>query len=185
MPKGSNGHMGGFQLWVNLPSTHKMMEPRYREVNAASFNQRNMCSGTMIPSPSASLTVIAGPFPISSAWSFISMPGWSPPSFQTYFFLYSKNSMHGGFHVLQLPKYLNEHGAAPAIVQSLASYHVVTKRSELHIRGNWRSSPDAQHLRISSACCPDIDEHIISFNRFFHLFLSRRRKVLLRPRSFA
>lgn len=32
MPKGSNGHMGGFQLWVNLPSSHKMMEPRYREV---------------------------------------------------------------------------------------------------------------------------------------------------------
>ncbi len=32
MPKGSNGHMGGFQLWVNLPSTHKMMDPRYREV---------------------------------------------------------------------------------------------------------------------------------------------------------
>ncbi len=30
MPKGYNGHMGGFQLWVNLPSTHKMMEPRYR-----------------------------------------------------------------------------------------------------------------------------------------------------------
>ncbi|MCZ7357618.1 MAG: pirin family protein [Candidatus Methanoperedens sp.] len=32
MPKGDNGRMGGFQLWVNLPSTHKMMEPRYREV---------------------------------------------------------------------------------------------------------------------------------------------------------
>lgn len=32
MPKGDNGHMWGFQLWVNLPSTHKMMEPRYREV---------------------------------------------------------------------------------------------------------------------------------------------------------
>lgn len=28
----SNGRMGGFQLWVNLPSGHKMMEPRYREV---------------------------------------------------------------------------------------------------------------------------------------------------------
>ena len=24
--------MGGFQLWVNLPAAHKMMEPRYREV---------------------------------------------------------------------------------------------------------------------------------------------------------
>ncbi len=32
MPKGDNGHMWGFQLWVNLPSRHKMMEPRYREV---------------------------------------------------------------------------------------------------------------------------------------------------------
>lgn len=32
MPKGHNGNMWGFQLWVNLPSTHKMMEPRYREV---------------------------------------------------------------------------------------------------------------------------------------------------------
>jgi redox-sensitive bicupin YhaK (pirin superfamily) len=32
MPKGLNGNMWGFQLWVNLPSTHKMMEPRYREV---------------------------------------------------------------------------------------------------------------------------------------------------------
>ena len=32
MPKGSNGRMGGFQLWVNLPSRNKMMEPRYREV---------------------------------------------------------------------------------------------------------------------------------------------------------
>lgn len=32
MPKGINGHMGGFQLWVNLPSSHKMMGPRYREI---------------------------------------------------------------------------------------------------------------------------------------------------------
>lgn len=34
MPKGSDGRMGGFQLWVNLPSTRKMMEPRYREVKS-------------------------------------------------------------------------------------------------------------------------------------------------------
>lgn len=33
MPKGDkNGLMGGFQLWANLPSSHKMMEPRYRDV---------------------------------------------------------------------------------------------------------------------------------------------------------
>ena len=33
MPRGgSDGVMGGFQLWANLPASHKMMEPRYREV---------------------------------------------------------------------------------------------------------------------------------------------------------
>ena len=31
MPKGDeSGRMGGFQLWANLPASHKMMDPRYR-----------------------------------------------------------------------------------------------------------------------------------------------------------
>ena len=35
MPKGdASGGMGGFQLWANLPASHKMMNPRYREVKA-------------------------------------------------------------------------------------------------------------------------------------------------------
>jgi quercetin 2,3-dioxygenase len=35
MPKGDEaGHMGGFQLWANLPASHKMMDPRYREVKS-------------------------------------------------------------------------------------------------------------------------------------------------------
>jgi quercetin 2,3-dioxygenase len=35
MPKGDDlGHMGGFQLWANLPATHKMMPPRYRDVQS-------------------------------------------------------------------------------------------------------------------------------------------------------
>ncbi|MDD1672882.1 MAG: pirin family protein [Methanomicrobiales archaeon] len=32
MPKPVNGIMGGFQLWVNLPRSHKMMDPRYQEI---------------------------------------------------------------------------------------------------------------------------------------------------------
>jgi len=33
MPKGDDkGYMWGFQLWANLPSSHKMMDPRYRDV---------------------------------------------------------------------------------------------------------------------------------------------------------
>ncbi len=36
MPKGdAAGRMHGFQLWANLPSTLKMMAPRYQEVTAA------------------------------------------------------------------------------------------------------------------------------------------------------
>ncbi|MDO9539446.1 MAG: pirin family protein [Methanocalculus sp.] len=34
MPKPVNGRMGGFQLWVNLPRSHKMMDPRYQEIQA-------------------------------------------------------------------------------------------------------------------------------------------------------
>ena len=35
MPKPSpTGRMGGFQLWANLPSSHKMMPPRYQEFTA-------------------------------------------------------------------------------------------------------------------------------------------------------
>nr|WP_321508088.1 pirin family protein [uncultured Methanoregula sp.] len=34
MPKPVNGRMGGFQLWVNLPKSHKMMAPRYQEISA-------------------------------------------------------------------------------------------------------------------------------------------------------
>ena len=33
MPKGDpNGRMSGFQLWANLPKSHKMMGPRYQEI---------------------------------------------------------------------------------------------------------------------------------------------------------
>jgi hypothetical protein len=33
MPRGDQGgRMGGFQLWANLPRTHKMMPPRYRDI---------------------------------------------------------------------------------------------------------------------------------------------------------
>lgn len=32
MPERAEGLMGGFQLWANLPSFHKMMNPRYRDI---------------------------------------------------------------------------------------------------------------------------------------------------------
>ncbi|HEX9815598.1 MAG TPA: pirin family protein [Candidatus Thermoplasmatota archaeon] len=35
MPKGRDGRMAGLQLWVNLPKQHKMMDPRYQEIQQA------------------------------------------------------------------------------------------------------------------------------------------------------
>jgi len=35
MPKSDSGRMYGFQLWVNLPATHKMIVPRYQDIPAA------------------------------------------------------------------------------------------------------------------------------------------------------
>jgi len=38
MPKGNrDGRMYGFQLWANLPASHKMMAPRYRDVKSGTI----------------------------------------------------------------------------------------------------------------------------------------------------
>jgi redox-sensitive bicupin YhaK (pirin superfamily) len=34
MPIGFQGRFWGFQLWVNLPASHKMSDPRYQEINS-------------------------------------------------------------------------------------------------------------------------------------------------------
>jgi redox-sensitive bicupin YhaK (pirin superfamily) len=46
MPKGdARGRMGGFQLWANLPAAQKMMDPRYREVKAATIPEARLPGG--------------------------------------------------------------------------------------------------------------------------------------------
>jgi redox-sensitive bicupin YhaK (pirin superfamily) len=34
MPKSDGGRMYGFQLWINLPASHKMISPRYQDIPA-------------------------------------------------------------------------------------------------------------------------------------------------------
>ncbi len=49
MPKGDrDGRMYGFQLWANLPSSHKMMAPRYRGLTAAEIPEVRLASGVTI-----------------------------------------------------------------------------------------------------------------------------------------
>ena len=49
MPKGDGkGSMYGFQLWANLPSQHKMMDPRYRDVANEQIPEVKLPNGTTI-----------------------------------------------------------------------------------------------------------------------------------------
>jgi redox-sensitive bicupin YhaK (pirin superfamily) len=46
MPKGNvKGRMGGFQLWANLPASHKMMAPRYRGITKAMIPEAELAKG--------------------------------------------------------------------------------------------------------------------------------------------
>lgn len=49
MPQGDEkGHMGGFQLWANLPASHKMMNPRYQEVKSSQIPVVTLTNGVKI-----------------------------------------------------------------------------------------------------------------------------------------
>jgi redox-sensitive bicupin YhaK (pirin superfamily) len=49
MPRGdADGVMEGFQLWANLPKSHKMMPPRYRDVKSAQVPEVILKNGVKI-----------------------------------------------------------------------------------------------------------------------------------------
>jgi len=49
MPRGdSEGKMEGFQLWANLPASHKMIEPRYRDIKNAQVPKVTLENGVTI-----------------------------------------------------------------------------------------------------------------------------------------
>lgn len=53
MPHQSNGLLWGFQLWANLPSAQKMMDPRYRDVTSDQIP-------TVSPVEGVTIKIIAG-----------------------------------------------------------------------------------------------------------------------------
>ena len=48
MPKQSVKSMIGFQLWVNLPSSHKMMTPRYQDIRSEQIPEINYNQGVRV-----------------------------------------------------------------------------------------------------------------------------------------
>ncbi|MFH2011475.1 MAG: pirin family protein [Pseudomonadota bacterium] len=62
MPKGDiNGKMYGFQLWANLPSRQKMMDPRYRDLRNEQIPEVKLSNGTFIKVISGKVSGIKGP----------------------------------------------------------------------------------------------------------------------------
>ena len=61
MPKPVNGRMGGFQLWVNLPRSHKMIDPRYQEVPAPGIPVISTDGNTRIRVICGTLGEVSGP----------------------------------------------------------------------------------------------------------------------------
>ncbi|MCP5050413.1 MAG: pirin family protein, partial [bacterium] len=62
MPKGDeNGKMHGFQLWANLPSRDKMMNPRYRDIANEQIPEIKLPSGTIIKVIAGEASGIKGP----------------------------------------------------------------------------------------------------------------------------
>ena len=66
MPKGrADGLLWGFQLWANLPASHKMMDPRYRGLEARDIPEARLSGGaagkgTRVDGGSALVKVICG-----------------------------------------------------------------------------------------------------------------------------
>jgi quercetin 2,3-dioxygenase len=62
MPKGeADGRMGGVQLWANLPSTHKMMPPRYRDVKRHQIPEVALPGGATARVISGAIDGVLGP----------------------------------------------------------------------------------------------------------------------------
>jgi hypothetical protein len=62
MPKGQkDGLMWGFQLWANLPSSHKMMDPRYREVKSTQIPEVTVEEGVKVRVICGEVNGVKGP----------------------------------------------------------------------------------------------------------------------------
>lgn len=62
MPKEESGKLlWGFQLWANLPSAHKMMDPRYRDVKSSQIPEVTLSSGVTVKIICGRINGNAGP----------------------------------------------------------------------------------------------------------------------------
>jgi len=61
MPQQEDGLMWGFQLWVNLPAKHKMMAPRYQDIDPARIPETVLPGGVKLRVLAGSVGKVKGP----------------------------------------------------------------------------------------------------------------------------
>jgi redox-sensitive bicupin YhaK (pirin superfamily) len=62
MPVGDeNGRLWGFQLWANLPASHKMMRPRYQEIKSSKIPELLMGKGLKVRVICGEVNGVEGP----------------------------------------------------------------------------------------------------------------------------
>jgi quercetin 2,3-dioxygenase len=61
MPEQSEGEMSGFQLWVNLPASRKMCEPRYQDIDPEDVPAVSREDGTQIRIIAGAVDGVEGP----------------------------------------------------------------------------------------------------------------------------
>jgi redox-sensitive bicupin YhaK (pirin superfamily) len=61
MPQPTNGQMRGLQLWVNLPASMKMMDPRYRDIKADTIPVVTQEAGNQVRVVAGSYQGVSGP----------------------------------------------------------------------------------------------------------------------------
>jgi len=61
MPQRYDGMFQGFQLWVNLPASKKMMDPRYREVKSAQMPVAEISKGVNVKVIAGEVSGVKGP----------------------------------------------------------------------------------------------------------------------------
>ena len=61
MPKQNKGTLWGFQLWVNLPASQKMMKPRYQEILSETIPEVTLEGGAKVKIISGNVSGVTGP----------------------------------------------------------------------------------------------------------------------------
>ena len=78
MPKQIDGYVKGFQLWVNLPASQKMMGPRYREVKESEIPEIVLDQGIRVKVVCGEVEGVKGPvrdIVVDPEYLDVAMPG--------------------------------------------------------------------------------------------------------------